>query len=328
MPPKKKLALAVKTLLWKAGQNALVKAKQTIKDQQLPSHPLQEALEYFMETWNDVVHPALLALSCEAVGGKAEETTEIGVAYILLAGGADIHDDLIDDSSQKYGRPSVLGKFGKDITILVGDALLFKGLFTLYGAVQKLPSEKQQATLDLTLQAFSSISSAETQESILKNTGTTDPEPYLSMIKIKAAVGEATMRIGAIIGNGSPQEVEALATFGKNFGALMTIRDEYIDLFELEEVKNRSEREWLPLPILYALRDPAKKEEILHLLKAGTITQKAIERTVDIVTDSKENADLKQEMNSMIKESKEKLSIIKRKQRELNLMLDCAIEDI
>ncbi len=326
--PTKKQALKVKALLWEKGQRALEIAKQSIKEAKIPSEPLQEALEYFMPSWNDVVHPALLALSCEAVGGNPQKTTQIGVAYILLAGAADIHDDLIDESTVKYSRKSVLGKFGKDIAILVGDALLFKGLYVLHEACENLPTSQKRSVLDLTMQAFFGISSAEAKESGLKASGSIAAEEYLDMIKTKAAVAEATMRIGAIIGEGSPEEVEALASYGKAFGTLMTIRDEFIDVFEILELKNRMEKEWLPLPILYTFKDSAKKNEILSLLKDGAITKKAVERTLDIVLNSRETQELKAEMLSMIEEQNQGLSLIKKNQGEFKLMIESAIEDL
>lgn len=328
MSTKKKQALKVKALLWEKGQRALEITKQTVKQEKIPSEPIQEALEYFMPSWDDVVHPALLALSCEAVGGNPVKTTQIGVAYILLAGGADIHDDIIDESAVKYSKKTVLGKFGKDIAILVGDALLFKGLYVLHEACEDLPKNQKRLVLELTMQAFFGISSAEANESSLKASGSIVAEEYLSMIKIKAAVAEATMRIGAIIGEGTLQEAEALASFGRTFGTLLTIRDEFIDVFELDELKNRVEREWMPLPILYTLKDTAKKDEILSLLKGGPLTKETVERTLDIVIDSKETQELKNEMLSMIKDENQRLSLIKKNQDKFKLMLESTVEDL
>ena len=62
---------------------------------------LGEALHYFFESWFDVLHPTLIALSCEAVGGKKELTVKMGAAVVLLAGAADIHDDIMDKSLRK-----------------------------------------------------------------------------------------------------------------------------------------------------------------------------------------------------------------------------------
>ena len=105
---------------------------------------LGEALRYFFESWFDVLYTTLISLSCEAVGGNRNETVKLGAAIIILAGGADIHDDIIDKSTSKGSTPTVFGKFGQDIAILAGDALLFKGIYLLHEACESLPANKKQ----------------------------------------------------------------------------------------------------------------------------------------------------------------------------------------
>ena len=144
MKPKQELVKQVKALLWGRGQEALEIAKQALLQEKVEFVPLQVALRYFMEEfWVDVLHPALISLACEAVGGSTDATTQIGAAVVLLAGGADVHDDIIDQSTIKDTKPTVFGKFGKDIAILVGDALLFKGLYMLHEACEQLPENQK-----------------------------------------------------------------------------------------------------------------------------------------------------------------------------------------
>ncbi len=329
MTPDQKLAIQVKALLWKKGQKALEMAKKSVLQEKIPSESLQAALEYFMASWEDVAHPALLALACEAVGGSPDSTTHVGVAFVLLAGGADVHDDIIDQSTWKYSKPTVLGKFGKDIAILVGDALLFKGLYALNEACESLPKNQKHEILELTKQAFFRISSAEAKEASLH--GKTEPsvaEEYLDMIRTKAAVGEVSMRIGALLGGGSAEEVDALGHFGKTIGILLTIRDEFIDTFEVDELKNRAEKECLPLPILYTLKDSKKAKEIFQLLKQEKMTEKDIEQILDIAIDSKETRRLKREMQLLVKEEIQRLRLFGARAKIFNLMLRSTVEDI
>jgi geranylgeranyl pyrophosphate synthase len=324
-----KLALQVKTLLWQKGSQALQQAREVVQNEKLVSSQLQLAVEYFMSGWKDVVHPALFAIAAEAVGGDPMSTTEVSVAYILLAGGADIHDDIIDDSSFKYEKETVLGKFGKDITVLAGDALLFKGFFALQKACAALPERKRDEVLKLTLQAFNGISNAETIESQLKAQKSMEADDYLNMINVKAAVAEATMKIGAIIGGGSPAQVEALGSFGKIFGALLTIRDEFIDLYELDEMKNRLEKEWLPLPLLYALKNVNTANLVQSLLRGGPLTENTVESILDVVVDSKEAQALKKRMEVMVADGIKQLDVVaESNKRQFELMLSSTLEDI
>src|SRR3990170_2459939 len=121
MTSEEKLVLQVRALLFERGKAALELAKKAVLEEKVSSETLQDALRYFIVNWEDVLHPALMALACEAVGGKREKTTQVAAAFVLLAGGADVHDDVIDESVVKDSKPTVFGKYGRDLSVLVGD---------------------------------------------------------------------------------------------------------------------------------------------------------------------------------------------------------------
>ena len=325
----KKLMEQVQMLLSERGQKAFEIAKKTILQEKIKYEPMCEALHYFMkETWYDVQHPALISLTCEAVGGNPEAMTQIGAAMILLAGSADIHDDIIDKSEIKDSKPTVLGKFNKDVALLVGDALLFIGLTLLHEACEKLPRKQGQTILDLTKQAFFEIASAEAKEAGFKGKYDLTPEQYYKVIEMKAAAAEANARIGAILGGGNPKEIDALGHYGRTLGILMTIRDDFIDMFEPDELSNRAKNECLPLPILYAFRDTRKKSEIARLLMTNNITEQETQKILNLIIDMKEVQELKKQMQMLVKKSEHALNCIKRNRKILKLLLQSTLEDL
>src|SRR5665647_1939688 len=114
------------------GGPAMKNARKTMllnfKDGSLTS----QALRYFAKVTlhNSLpVFPALISFSCEAVGGSAEKTTPFGEAFVLISSGADLHDDVIDQSVIKGSKQTVLGKFNAATAILAGD-ILFCLLYT------------------------------------------------------------------------------------------------------------------------------------------------------------------------------------------------------
>ena len=327
MGTEKKLVLQARALLYEWGQKGLDLARKIMNEEKIPYEPLKVAIDYFMSSWEDVLHPALLSLSCEAVGGNPEVTINVAAAMVLLAGGADLHDDIIDQSVVKDSKPTVFGKFGKDLTVLTGETLLFKGLYALHEACETLPKNQKQSILELTKQAFYGISSAEAKETSLR--GKTDSaEEYLEMIKMKSAVSEATMKIGAILGEGSFEQIEVLGHYGKTLGVLFTLRDEFIDVFELDELRNRYEKECLPLPILFTFKNPKKADEITRLLSEKRLSENEVKRLLDIVVDSKETIELKKEMRSMIKRENQNLRLIKLHRSAFMLLLNSMMEDL
>jgi geranylgeranyl pyrophosphate synthase len=326
---RKKLMKRVQMILEKRGRKAFEIAKNAILQEKAIIGPVYEALRYFMEeSWYDVQHPALLSLACEAVGGDPDATIHVGAAMVLLAGAADIHDDIIDKSEIKESKPTVLGKFGEDIALLAGDALLFKGLIFLDEACAKLPSEKKRAILNLTKKAFFEIGGAEAKEVTLKGKRDLKPEEYRKVIEMKAAVAEVMARIGAIIGDGGSEEIDTLGHYGRTLGILMTIRDDFVDVFELDELKNRIKNECLPLPLLYALQNKKKKSDIVRILEKSEITEQEIEEILDLVMSTKEVQGLKEEMMSLIKEEEKLFNHVAKNRAALKLMLTATLEDL
>jgi len=104
---------------------------------------------------------------------------------------------------------------------------------------------------------------------------------------MKAASIEGDMRIGAMIGGGTQEEIEALASYGRILGTLAILREEFVDVFDVGELNQRLSSEYLPIPVLYALHDPESKKKIEKLITKN-ITERDINVLVDIVFETKE----------------------------------------
>jgi len=274
-PSQEEITEQVQKILEERGRKALEMARQTILQEEIECKEVREALKYFMtEYWHDVARPALLSLACEAVGGDPDITTPIAIPMTLISGAIDIHDDIIDQSKVKGSRPTVLGKFGKDIALLVGDALLFKGFTLLHEAVEKgIPAEKVAVIINIIKNAFFELGDAEALELQFRGRIDIAPEEYLNVVRKKAADVEAHTRISAILGGGSEEEIEALGEYGRLLGIIITLRDDWIDMVDFEEISHRIKRECLPLPLLYALQSPKTKSKLSYILFKETTTK-------------------------------------------------------
>ncbi len=327
MNPEQKLMKKACAILQKKGRVAVEFAKQSVLGELVEYAPLRNALLFFIKNWNNVLHPALVSLACEAVGGKPLATAEVGAALVLLAGGADIHDDVIDESLIKASEQTVFGKFGKDVAILAGDALLLRGVYLLHEACEKLEATKKKAILNVVNRAFLEISSAEAAEVGMRGKINIPKQQYLDIIHHKVAAGEAATRIGALIGDGTPEEVKTLAEYGRVYGVLMTIRAEFIDVFEQDELSNRVKKEVLPLPITVTLANESKKQALLQLIR-GKITEEKIEEIVDLATNSAESALLVSEMRQMVNQLIPKIKTLRYCRENLELIAMAVLEDL
>jgi geranylgeranyl pyrophosphate synthase len=201
-----KLMEQVQKFLVERSKKAIEMAKQAIVQEQIKYEPLGDALRYFMEEiWYNAAHPALLSIVCEAVGGDPDATTNISASLVVLTGAADIHDDIIDQSISKDVKLTIFGRFGRDISIIAGDVLWFKGMLMLNEACESFSNDKKQAILELAKQAFFDIGSAEAREANLRRNMDLKPEEYLEIIRMKVSMAEAVAKIGVIVGHGTSQ---------------------------------------------------------------------------------------------------------------------------
>jgi geranylgeranyl pyrophosphate synthase len=326
----KKLIVQVNRLLTERSKKALEIAKKDILQEKRESKEINDAFRYYAKAWNDVVHPGLISIACEAVGGKADDTTSIQIAMLLLTAGFDVHDDIIDESKTKYGKPTVFAKFGKDITLLVGDAFLMKALVLLHKLEKQISTEKMDAIWNIISGLFFELGDAEALEASLKSNIDISPEECFRILKMKASTFEAHMRIGAIIGGEEQDVVDLLGDYGRTLGILVSIREDFIDVFEAEELQNRAKNEYLPLPILHAFKNPQTKKTILDYLSKQKITDDDAEQIVDIVFEDKNVEMFRNEVMRLAQEAYNSISTIPNKSSiyPMKILIKGIIEDL
>ncbi len=312
----------VQKILEERGRKALEMARKTVLEEEIECKEAREALKYFMtEYWHDVARPALLSLVCEAVGGDPGITIPIAIPMTLISGAIDIHDDIIDQSKIKGSRPTVLGKFGKDIALLVGDALLFKGFTLLYKAVEKgISAEKVAVIIGIIKNTFFELGDAEALELRFRGRIDITPEEYLRVVRKKAADVEAHTRISAILGDGSEEEIEALGEYGRLLGMLIVLRDDLIDMFDLEEAVHRIKKEHLSLPILFALQNPEIRSILSSLLLKKTITKKDAEKISAVVYEAGGFDRIEEFMQRLAQDAYDRVKRVKQNKEYLELL--------
>ena len=131
----------------------------------------------------------------------------------------------------------------------------------------RIETEKGDLIKHLLMEAILEICDAEASETqLIKRGFNFSPNDYFLVIRNKAVVPELAMKIGAILGNGSPRNVEFLGQFGRTFGIVSIIVEEFTDILDENELRNRVENGCLPLPLIYALQDKKTKKVLLPML--------------------------------------------------------------
>ena len=312
------------------GNNSLKIAREAILKENIQSREAREALQYYADDFLEPTPSALLALACEATSQSAERTFLMGAALTLLVGAVDIHDDIIDQSAKKFDRLTVFGKFGKEIALLTGNAFLFEGFILFHKATRPFDLEKANCLAETMKAAFFEMGDAHALEASLKETLEVSPKEFLRIVEMKAACWEAITKVGAIIGDATEKEIEALARYGRIWGMLSTIRNDFIDLFEIAELRNRMLNEILPLPILYTFDDPIMKKKIITTLSKKKVTKNELEVTLNMILEARQINSLKKLMQELIYEAKSCLATLKESEARsiLETFVSSMLEDL
>jgi geranylgeranyl diphosphate synthase, type I len=202
------------------------------------------------------VRAALTLLSCEAVGGTPEMGVDAAVLLNLADAGISIHDDLIDHSSRKHLRTTVVGTYGEEKAVLVGDLLIIKAWSQLQEILRKT---KRPRLVTACSDAYHqvSIDMCESQFIELSYRGNLDVDfsGYEEMLWKANSGIKACTELGAILGGGTDQEIKTLTDVGKSLALMLALKDEVNEVLNVHgSLPHRLQFESAPLPLLYAAK--------------------------------------------------------------------------
>ncbi|HTY76048.1 MAG TPA: polyprenyl synthetase family protein [Candidatus Nanoarchaeia archaeon] len=238
---------------------------------------LREMLEAVKDYWNDTFRPALVSYSCEAAGGNPEQAMDAGLMLTLASSGFGVHDDILDRSLHKHFRRTILGLYGIDGALLVGDLLIAKGWTVIHEIARKTENPRMIADIVKTYGKLSiEVCEAELMETLCRKKLDTNLEYYQNILWKAMAEMEACTRIGALIGNGQAVDVEAIGEFGRGLGFISRLGDDLEDCLNNKgALLPRIENESLPLPLLYAANSSKQTyAKIEKIIEKQTITPK------------------------------------------------------
>jgi octaprenyl-diphosphate synthase len=216
------------------------------------------------------VRPALLLLAAELCGYTGPRRVQVAAAVELLHTATLLHDDVVDHSSLRRGRPSAMALWGNRRAVLAGDFF--------YARASSMIVE--DGDLDV-LWVFSNTIRLMAEGEILQLQRSFDPSVteahYYAVIERKsAALLSAASEAGAILGGVTRAERRRLAEYGRELGLAFQIRDDALDYEAGAEVLGKERytdlREGkVTLPLLLALKrsSPADREVIEHALKTA-----------------------------------------------------------
>jgi len=299
-PNKGKLVVAE---LRKGSEKGLALAKKIILAEKMEPQKLQSACEHYLEYWDDFTHAGFFSMACEAVGGNPDDTVVAQAAIAIMAAAFDLHDDILDKSTAKNKIPTVYGKYGVEMALLLGNAFLIEGFKTLVDSINDFPKEKRGSILETTKKLLFEVGNAHSMEICFKQSKQFTPNEYMTITERKAASIEADLMLGAIFGGGNETEVSVLARIGRIIGILATLRDDLVDVFDITELRQRIAVQDLPLPIRFAIQDDNTNLRVLAFVSNPRISTSSVAELVNFTLNSTSVTKLKYRMQLLIEEA-------------------------
>ena len=205
--------------------------EQNLQDLKLPKHPsgLYKPITYTLEGGGKRLRPTLVLASCEAFGVDANTALNQALAVEMFHNFTLLHDDVMDSSDMRRGRPTVHVRWSERNAILSGDAML-----TLSNILVRLGCNAEKAVKASTLLDRTAMEVYEGQQMDMdfesRNDVTVDN--YMEMIRLKTSVLlGCACRMGAIMADADNESADALYNYGVDLGLAFQLQDDWLDAY-------------------------------------------------------------------------------------------------
>lgn len=202
-----------------------------IKDLKFPQtkvENLYHPIEYALQAGGKRIRPLLTLISADAFGEKSGEALTAATGIEIFHNFTLLHDDVMDKSDMRRGRPTVHKKFGENSAILSGDTMLTIAT----QLVTKVPDNVLRRVIDTFNKMAIDVYEGQQLDMDFETMSQISIDDYLEMIgKKTGALLGASAKIGAIIGGAEEREADLMYDFGYQTGIAFQIQDDWLDTF-------------------------------------------------------------------------------------------------
>ena len=232
---------------------------------------LGSALSHIRQRGGKRMRPMLILLLAQNFGRVSQVTQNAAVGLELLHTASLVHDDVVDESSERRGQASVNATYDNKVAVLVGDYILSTALL-------RVSLTDNQKIIQLLAELGRTLAAGEIlQLSNIQNQEISEDVYYQIINNKTAALFEACSKIGALSAGATDEEIAAAAKFGQNIGMIFQIRDDIFDYFDSTDIGKPTGNDMvegkLTLPVIYALNNShlESMQTLARKVKAGTV---------------------------------------------------------
>ncbi len=216
--------------IYQTIQEDLVKVEDSLKSvSEVTFDRLSELLGYSLEAGGKRIRPALTLLSGKFYNYDLNYLLPMAAAVEVLHTATLVHDDAVDKSAVRRGRPTINEVWGEDKAVLLGDYLFAK-------AGEFCASTGNVRVITLFSQTLATISGGELRQGFDAFNLEQTRQQYLQRIASKtASLFTLATESGAILSQAPERSVEVLREYGHNLGIAFQIVDDILDFIGTEE---------------------------------------------------------------------------------------------
>jgi octaprenyl-diphosphate synthase len=240
---------------------------------------------YIITAGGKRLRPALLLLVCGALGYRGEQRFNLAAVVEFIHTATLLHDDVVDESTLRRGRPTANESFGNPASVLVGDFLYSR-------AFQMMLDAHDMRVMEILAEATNVIAEGEVMQLMNMHDASLDEAGYLQVIRSKTAkLFEASARLGAVLAGAPAASEQACADYGQALGTAFQVIDDVLDyagdVGEMGKNLGDDLREGkVTLPLIAATRrgTPAQRGVIRHAVETGALEE--LDQVVAIVRET------------------------------------------
>jgi octaprenyl-diphosphate synthase len=269
-------------------QADLDKVNQFIVDQLYSEVALVESIgHYIVDAGGKRMRPMLVLLSAKACGVKSDQHINMAAVIEFIHTATLLHDDVVDMSTLRRGRPTVNAQWNNPSSVLVGD-------FIYSRAFQVLVNIGDMRIMEIMANTTNKIAEGEVLQLISKSNPNSTEELYLQVIKNKTAIlFEAAAMSGAMLSGADENKINALAEYGLQLGLAFQLIDDALDYMGDAQELGKNVGDDLAegkstLPLIYTMANgtAADRDLIQQSLRAESLAPQQLQEVIALVKSS------------------------------------------
>ncbi|MEZ5492284.1 MAG: polyprenyl synthetase family protein [Gammaproteobacteria bacterium] len=269
-----------------AVENDFEAVNRYVVEQLYSNVPLVESIgHYIVEAGGKRMRPVLVLLSARACGSEQDSPISLAAVIEFIHTATLLHDDVVDMSTMRRGRPTANSQWSDPSSVLVGD-------FIYSRAFQILVALDNMRIMQIMADTTNRIAEGEVLQLLNKHNVNVTEADYLRVIHNKTAIlFEAAAQCGAILAGAGEATESRLRAFGLHVGTAFQLIDDVLDYEGDAEKLGKNIGDDLAegkptLPLIYAIHQSGQAEAqlIKKSLKDGGLDE--LDSIIQIVRDS------------------------------------------